>query len=172
MRMFITVALSALVLALASAGSVRAQEKEKANAGREFLTKAIPGIGASVKIIDYAAKNASDEKVKDFAERVAKQHKESVKTASEHAKRLNIAVVADPDKDSKDTIDKWSTLKGTDLDVAFLKWLSHGHADTTMFDNEVKNGADADLKAYAKNSIASGNEHLKEAREHLARLKK
>jgi putative membrane protein len=170
MRMFITIALSSL--SLASAASVRAQEQQKANADREFLTKVIPAIGASVKIIEYAVKNASDEKVRDFAERVAKQHKESVKTASEHAKRLNIAVVADPDKDSKETIDKWSKLKGTDVDVAFLKWLSHIHDDTTLFESEVKNGADADLKAYAKNSITSGNEHLKEAREHLDRLKK
>jgi hypothetical protein len=38
--------------------------------------------------------------------------------------------------------------------------------------NEVKNGADAELKTYAKNSIAAGNEHLKEARELLAKLKK
>jgi len=170
MRMFITIVL--LSLSLASADLVRAQEKEKANADREFLTKAIPGIGASVKIIEYAAKNASDEKVKDFAERVAKQHKESVEIASGHAKRLKIAVVADPDKDSKETIDKWSQLKGTDLDVAFLKWLSHIHDDTTLFESEVKNGADVDLKAYAKNSISSGNEHLKEAREHLGRLRK
>lgn len=69
-------------------------------------------------------------------------------------------------------IDKLSKLKGTDLDVAFLEWLSHIHHDTTGFDNEVKNGADPDLKTYAKNSITAGNEHLKEAREHLARLKK
>jgi len=170
MRMFITIVLSSL--ALASLAPVRAQEKERANADAAFLTKAIPGIGASVKIIEYAGKNASDEKVKDFAERVGKQHKESVEIASGHAKRLKIAVVSDPDKDSKKTIDEWSKLNGTDLDVAFLKWLSHGHADTTMFDDEVKNGADADLKAYAKSSITSGNEHLKEAREHLARLKK
>src|SRR5262245_34005353 len=170
MRVSITIVLSSL--SLATAASVRAQEKEKANADADFLTKAIPGIGASVKIIEYAAKNASDEKVKDFAERVAKQQKESVKTASEHAKRLKIAVVADPDKDSKETIDKWSQLRSTDLDLAFLKWLSHGHADTTMFDNEVKNGADADLIAYAKGSITSGNEHLKETCEHMARLAK
>jgi len=172
MSMFKTVALSSLALALASASSVRAQEKQKADADTDFLTKVVPAIAASVKIIEYSAKNASDEKVRDFAERVAKQHKGSVKTASEHAKRLKIAVVSDPDKDSKETIDKLSKLKGTDVDVAFLQWLSHGHEDTAVFDSEVKNGADADLKSYAKDSITSGNEHLKEAREHLARLKK
>ena len=95
MRKFIAVALATLVLML-SADAARAKEKEKSDADADFLTKAIPGIGASVKIIDYAAKNASDEKVKDFAERVGKQHKESVKTASEHAKRLKIAVVQCP----------------------------------------------------------------------------
>ena len=172
MKTFITVALSMLALALPSLTSVRAQEKEKADADVEFLTKVIPGIDASGKIAEYAAKNASNEKVKDFAERVAKQHKESVKTAIEHAKRLKIAVASDPDKDRKEMIDKLSKLKGIDVDVAFLKWLSHIHEDTTVFDNEVKNGADADLKTYAKNSIIAGNEHLQEARELLAKLKK
>ena len=172
MKTIITVVLSALMLALPSATSVQAQEKEKADADAAFLTKVIPGIAASVKIIDYAVKNASEDKVRDFAERVAKQHKEFVKTAGEHAKRLNIAVVTDPDKDSKQTIDKLSKLKGTDLDVAFLEWLIDGHKDTTVFDSEVKNGNDAALKTFAKNAITSGNEHLKGARELLAKLKK
>ena len=163
MKTRIIVALSALVLALAPVKSVRAQENQKADADAAFLSKVIPGIASSVKIIEYAAKNASDEEVRDFAERVAKQHKESGKTASEHAKRLKIAVAADPDKDSKEMIDKLSKLKGIDVDVAFLKWLSHIHENTTVFDNEVKNGADADLKTYAKNAIISGNEHLKDA---------
>ena len=167
----IIVALSALALALSSATSVRAQEK-KAGADAEFLTKVVPGIAASVKIIDYAVKNGSDEKMREFAERVLKQHQESVKTASEYAKRLNIAVDTDEDKDSKEMIDKLSKLKGSDLDVAFLEWLSHIHHDTTVFDNEVKNGSDAELKTYAKNSITAGNEHLKEARELLAEMKK
>jgi putative membrane protein len=172
MKAFITVALSALALALGSAASVRAQEKQKTDADAEFLTKVVPGIAASVKIIEYEVKNTSDEKVKDFAERVLKQHKESVKTASGHAKRLNIAVDADGDKDSKEILGKLSKLKGSELDVAFLEWLSHIHHDTTVFDNEVKKGSDAELKTYAKNSITAGNEHLKEARELLDKLKK
>jgi putative membrane protein len=172
MKRFITVVLSSLALALASAASVRAEEKEKPNADKEFLTKELPGTAASVKIIEYVAKNASDQEVRHFAKHVAKQHQEFVKTASEHAKRLKIAVATDPDKDSKETIDKLSRLKGTDLDVAFLEWLIDGHKDTTVFDNEVKNGGDADLKTFAKDAIASGNEHLKEARELLAKVKK
>jgi len=171
MQTFIIVALSALVLALAPAESVRAQANQKADADAEFLSKVTPGIASSVKIIEYAQKHASDEQVRDFAQRVAKQHTESVQTAREHAKRLNVAVVADPDEDSKDTIAAWSQLKGADLDVAFLQWLSHIHHDTTVFANEVKNGADAEVRTYAKNSITAGNEHLKEARELLDRMK-
>jgi predicted outer membrane protein len=120
MRTFIAVLLSPLAFVPASAGSVRGQDKEKPNADTVFLTKVIPGTAASVKIIEYAAMHAADDRVRDFAERVAKQHKGFVKTASEHAKRLKIAVVTDPDKDSKEMIDKLSRLKGTDLDVAFL----------------------------------------------------
>jgi len=160
------------LLLLSSTTFVRAQVNDKGGADAEFLTKAVPGIAASVKIIDYAVKNASDARVREFAGRVLKQHKESVQIASAHAKRLNIAVVTDPDKDSKEMIDKLSKLKGTDLDVAFLEWLGHIHHDTTVFENEVNNGADPDLKTYAKNSITAGNEHLKEAHELLAKLSK
>jgi putative membrane protein len=166
--MFITVLLSSL----ACSGSARGEDKEKATADTLFLTKVVPGTAASVKIIEYAAKNVADDKVRDFAKHVAKQHQEFVNTASEHAKRLKIAVVTDPDKDSKETIDKLSKLKGTELDVAFLEWLIDGHKDTTVFDNEVKNSDDTDLKTFAKNAIASGNEHLREARELLAKVKK
>ena len=166
----ITATLSMLALALSSATSVRAQEKNDADA--EFLTKVVPSIAGSVRIIDYEVTNTSNAKVKEFAERVLKQHQGSVKTASEHAKRLNVAVDADGEKESREMLDKLSKLKGTDLDVAFLEWLSHIHHDTTLFDNEVKNGSDPELKAYAKGSITAGNEHLKEARELLAELKK
>ena len=77
--------------------AVPADEKEKANADTDFLKKVMPGIAASVKIAEYAAKNATDEKVREFAAGVAKQHTESSKTASEHAKRLKIVVATDPD---------------------------------------------------------------------------
>jgi len=168
----IIIVLLALTLGMSLATSVRTQEKDKPNADAEFLTKVIPSIAASVKIIDYAVMNASDEAVKDFAQRVLKQHTESVKIATGYAKRLNVAVVTDPDKDSKEMIDKLSKLKGAHLDAAFLEWLSHIHHDTTLFENEIKNGTDPEVKTYAQNSITAGNEHLKEANELLAKLKK
>ena len=165
-----TVVLSALTLALSSTTSIRAQEKNDADA--EFLTKVVPSIAASVRIIDYEVKNTSDARVREFAQRVLEQHAGSVKTASEHARRLNIAVDTDAENGSKEMIDTMSKLKGPQLDVAFLEWLSHIHHDTTLFENEVKNGADSQLKTYAKNSITAGNEHLREARELVAGLKK
>jgi putative membrane protein len=168
---FIALSLSALALALTSTTSVRGQEK-RADADAVFLKAVVPAIAASVQIIDYEVKHGSDGKVREFAERVLKQHKESVKTATGHARRLKIEVRTDGGDDSKEMIDKLSKLKGTELDVAFLTWLSHIHHDATLFENEVKDGTDPDLKAYAKGSITAGNEHLKEANELLARLKK
>jgi putative membrane protein len=165
----IIVVLSALALMLSSGTSVRAQEKD---ADAEFLTKVVPAIAASNRIIEYEVKNTSDEKVREFAGRVLKQHQESIKIATGHVKRLNIPVDTSGEKESKEMMDKLSKLKGSDLDAAFLEWLSDIHHDATLFENEVKNGADPGLKTYAKNSIDSGNEHLKEARELLAKLKK
>jgi putative membrane protein len=166
-----TVVLCALSLVLSSAISVRAQEK-KADADAQFLTQVVPSIAASVNIIEYEVEHSSNQTVKEFAGRVLAQHKGSVKTATAHAQRLNVAVDTDGAQDSKAMIDKLSNLKGPDLDVAFLEWLGHIHHDTTVFENEVKNGSDAALKTYAQNSITAGNEHLAEARELLTKLKK
>lgn len=163
--------LSVLALVLSPATPIRAQGMN-AGADAEFLTKVVPSIAASVKIIDYEVKNTSDATVKEFAQRVLKQHTESVKTATEHARRLKIAVDTSGDKESREMLDKLSALKGSERDAAFLEWLSHIHHDTTLFDNEVKNGSDAALKSYAKGSITAGNGHLDEAQELLARLKK
>jgi hypothetical protein len=44
--------IAVLLSSLASAGSLRGEDKEKANADKEFLTKELPGTAASVKIID------------------------------------------------------------------------------------------------------------------------
>ena len=116
--------------------------------------------------------NTADAKVKEFAQRVLDQHKGSVKTATGHARRLNVAVDTDGTKDSREMMDRLSKLKGADLDIAFLEWLSQIHHDTTVFDNEVKNGTDSELKTYAQGSITAGNEHLSEAHELLGKLKK
>ena len=109
-------ALSVLALVLSSATPVRAQGTN-ASADADFLTKAVPGIAASVKIIDYEVKSTSDATVREFAQRVLKQHTESVKTATGHARRLKIAVDTSGDKDSREMLDKHSAPKGSERDA-------------------------------------------------------
>src|SRR5262249_40521871 len=132
MRTFILL-LSVLALLTSYATSIRAQQRQTADADAQFLTKVVPSIAASVKIIEYEVKNTSDGKVREFAERVLKQHEGSVETATAHAKRLNVVVDANGDKGSKEMIDQLSKLKGSDLDVAFLEWLGHIHHDASVF---------------------------------------
>ena len=123
MKTFI-VALSALALVLSSATSVRAQEKEKADADAEFLTKVVPGIAASVKIIEYEVTNTSDEKVKEFAERVLDQHKGSVQTATGHAKRLlHASFHRDPRELIEDVVRAQNECMGSwEMDEANRAW--------------------------------------------------
>jgi putative membrane protein len=173
MRTFMCVVLSSLAILLTSADSVPAQDKEKANTDTAFVTKVIPGVTAAASVSEYVAKNSSDEKVRDFAEAVAKQHKEFVKTAVDTAKRLKFAVATGPDKEGQEMIEKLSKLKGDDFNSAYLKWLIDGHEKgMSVFEAEVKNGADADLKAQAKESIKVGMEHIKGASELLGKIKK
>jgi predicted outer membrane protein len=171
MRKYIAVVLSSLALVLAFAASVCAAEK--ANTDADFLSKVVPGVTAVANVSDYMAKNGSEAKVKEFAASVAKEHKEFVKSATENAKRLKIAVGTDQDKEGKEMIEKLTKLEGSDRDAAYLQWLIGGHEKgMPAFEAEVKNSDDADLKTMAQDAIKVGKEHIKEAKELLAKVKK
>jgi len=171
MRALITsVALSLAVLVTQT--TLRAEEK-KPEVDTNFVVKAFSGGVAEVKLSEYAAKHAADDKVRDFADKLAKEHKALNTTLGENAKRLKIAVVAGLERETKDKYDRLAKLKDKELDVEYLQCMIDDHEKAVkVFEQESKSGSDSDLKTVATNNLPTIKEHLKEARAHLARLKK
>ncbi len=147
--------------------------EEKATSDGDFLIKSMTAGVMEIKLSEYAAKNANDEKVKDYAQQLVKDHHTLNLTIAENTKRLKIAVLAGQEKDSKEKMDKLSRLKGNDFDLAYLQQMIEDHEKAVaLFESESKNGEDSDLKATAKSNLPLLKKHLQDARELMARLKK
>jgi len=172
MRALMTsVALSLAVLVTQS--PLRAEEKNKPEVDLNFLDKAFSCSVAEVKLSEYAAKHANDEKVRDFADQLVKDHKALNTRLAENAKRLKRAVVAGQEKETKEKYDRLAKLKGNEYDVEYLQCLIEGHEKAIkLFEQESKNGSDSDLKTMATNNLSIIKKHLEDARSHLARVKK
>ena len=63
-------------------------------------------------------------------------------------------------------MDELSKLKGAEFDQAYTKDMVAGHESAIkQFEIEIKNGRDADVKAWAEKCLPTLREHLKLARE-------
>jgi len=173
MKAFFASALTVLIVAISTQAPARAEEKTRASSDTDFLVKAITCGTGEVKISEFAARHATDDKVKDFAERLMKEHQALGKTITENARRLKVAVVAGLEKETRDRMDKLARLKGNDFDCEYLRQMIDGQEKAiALFESESKGGADSDLKLVAKNNLPTLKKELQEAKEHLTRLKK
>jgi len=64
----------ALTVAFLTQLPLRAEKKDRPVSDKEFMTKAVVAGVREVRLSEYAAKNANDEKVKDFAQHMVAEH--------------------------------------------------------------------------------------------------
>ena len=166
-KLFVTV-----VLALIAAPAIPAAD-DKPIKDEDFLIKATTQSGGQMKLADYAAKNASDAKVREFAAGLSKDHDAMIKGLTDHAKRLKVAVVIGKDKETSERLDRLGRAKGVEVDLEFLQDVIDTHkAMISMFEAEIKDATDANMRTFAKENLTGLKKHLDEANDHYKRLKK
>src|SRR5215207_5013429 len=119
--------ITALALALFVSQASAADDKTRATSDADFLVKATVCNVCEMKLSEHAAKNASDQKVKDFAAKLAKEHADAGDKLSAEAKRMKVAVVAGAEKETKEKMDRLSKLNGADLDKEYLRMMIEAH---------------------------------------------
>jgi putative membrane protein len=132
----------------------------------DFLVQASTAGTAEVKLGELATKQATDEKVKAFAQKMVKDHGAMNDKLAEMAKGLKLAVVTGLEKDAKATYDRLAKLKGAEFDREYMKVMVDDHEKAvTLFEREAKTGTDAGMKAFAIENVAHVKDHLKDARD-------
>jgi len=152
--------------------AVAAAREDKPAIDRDFLIKMSSCGHAAVQYSELAAKQANNQAVKDFANKMVKDHGECNQDLAKIAKDDKIAIVVGLEKDTRAELARLGALKGDEFDRAYLKTMIEGHEKAIgMFEAQSKSGKDEKLNTFATLKTRSMKEHLKEARDLAAKIK-
>jgi putative membrane protein len=131
---------------------------------RMFMEKAAAGGMEEVDLGNAVKDKASDQQVKDFANKMVTDHtKANDELQALMTQKGLSAPTAIPAK-NKAKDDKLKAKSGADLDKAYMADMVKDHdKDVKEFQNEATNGNDPDVKAWAAKTVTTLQEHDKMA---------
>lgn len=156
--------------AMALAGSAWAQDKalssasktSGASADETFVMNAAKGGMAEVELGKLAAEKGGSEYVRKFGQRMADDHSKAGDELKAIAQRKSIAWPTDIDANEKALHDRLSKLSGEAFDRSYMQAMVDGHRKVANeFRTESRAGKDADVKAWATQTLPTVEEHLK-----------
>lgn len=138
-----------------------------------FINKAAEGGLAEVELGKLATSHASNDKVKQFGQRMVEDHSKANQELAETANRKGVTMPTSLDAKEQATVDRLSKLKGAAFDRAYMQDMVKDHkADISEFRKESTSGFDPDTKAFASKTLPTLEDHLKQAQDTLSQLKK
>jgi len=160
-----------LALALTLGAATAKAQVVTGSADADFVLKASAGGMAEVNLGRVAAKSASDEAVRKFAQKMVDDHGKANKELLALANKKRLKVAAAMDAEHQGEFDKLLKLSGAALDRAYMAGQVKDHEDTVaLFEKQAKEGRDEDLKKWAKDTLPHLREHLKMAKDVNRRL--
>jgi putative membrane protein len=140
----------------------------------DFFEDAAQGGLLEVKLGQLAVKNATNEDVRKFAQRMIDDHTKlnTQLTQIGHQKK-GVTVPSALDKKHQKEVDKLAQYTGAKFDHEYMSRMVDEHEnDVKAFDKQAKDGKDPDLKQLAASTLPTLQDHLTQAKEIEARLKK
>src|SRR5262245_24267991 len=126
MRLFVC-GVAVALLGLAGVASARPDRDAPKLTDKEFVAKALSDGLVEVKLGELAEKRARNEKVKEFARTMVKDHTKANKELRELATNFKLAVAAGLGRDQQATYLRLSRLDGADFDRAYMKAMVEDH---------------------------------------------
>lgn len=153
--------------------SALADEAELPGPDTQFLAKAIISGQSEVEISQVGAQKATQPQVRQFAERMVKDHTAVNGKLMDEAQRHKIKTTGtygtpplEPSEQAQMTKDQLEALSGDKLDKAYMQRMIQDHIRAVaLFQDEAKNGKDNQLRDLAGATLPMLQDHLKEARE-------
>ena len=155
------------------AGSAVAQNANRISGTDTFMTKAAQCGMAEVEMGRIAVKNASNDQVKQFGQRMIDDHTKANDQLKSLAGKKNVTLPTDVDAKQKAGIDRLSKLNGAAFDREYMMMMVKDHKeDVAEFEKASKNESDPDVKAFASNTLPTLQEHLRMAEQTESQVKK
>jgi putative membrane protein len=147
-------------------GQQSAQAKGKVSSGdRKFMMEAARGGMMEVKLGQVATRRASSSAVKQFGQRMVRDHSKANAQLKQLAARKDVSLPQDIGAEHKAVYSRLSRLSGPAFDRAYMKDMVEDHVkDVSEFREQSKEAHDANLKAWAAKTLPTLQEHLQMAR--------
>jgi putative membrane protein len=141
----LTIGVLALIIAAIARAAVAAEGDQA------FVTRAAMGGMAEVEMGKLASEKASSSAVKKFAEQMISDHTKVNEKLETMATGKSLKVPNALDAEHKAKVEMLSKKSGAQFDNAYIHAQVAGHQKMQeLLNQEAKNGADADLKAFAE----------------------
>jgi putative membrane protein len=152
----------AAALALSGYGIASAQEVALAQGSPEakFLTDAVRGDLAEVKLGELAEQKGQSEGVRDFGETLAADHSKAAKKTADLAKELDVTAPTQPTAEQTQQHDALARLSGAEFDRQFAAEMVKGHQeDIAKYEKQAQSG-NSKVAELAEELLPTLKQHL------------
>ena len=120
----------------------------------------------AIQLGRLAQNRASNSEVKNFGRSLAQEHSEDLAKLTTAANKVGAVAPNNLDEIHKAIVGRVKGHRGKNFDHQFLKAVINEHENAVVsFQREADHGSNADLQAYAKVTLPSLEQHLKEAKQ-------
>jgi putative membrane protein len=156
-----------LALGLATSGA-RADEKgtqgSLTSKDFKFVCEAVTGGQNEINLSQVALQKASDQSVKDFAQRMVTDHQKANQELTLLATSKGVALPDTDSRKSEKMAEHLKNLSGADFDRAYMKDMVGDHKKVVkMFQKESEHAEDGDLKSWVTKTLPTLEDHLRMA---------
>ena len=121
---------------------------------------------ATEKFAELANEKAQNPQLKQYAQKLAQDHKQSKQELEKLAQKHNVTLPTSIDEKCKEEIARLQSLSGAEFDREFAKGAVEGHAMAMAHLQQASSAAtDTDLRQYTQSLLAKVREHQRQGRE-------
>lgn len=148
-----------------SAIATAAFAQSKSAGDEAFARKAAIGGKTEIEASKMALQKTSDERVRQFAEKMVSDHTKASEELKAAAAQEGITLPAELDSAHKQAIDKLKALSGAQFDAAYKAQMLQDHKDTVaLFEKEAK-ASGSPVQMFAAKTLPTLKGHLQMAEE-------
>ena len=156
-----TAVIAGALMSLAVASAVAHEGAKAKHPDKHFLKEAAQGGQAEVTLGQMAAKQAANDDVKKFGQRMVDDHTKASDELKKLAASQGVTLPTEMDRKAKAVQQRLSQLSGAEFDRAYMKEMVKDHQkDVAAFEREARQGNDPDLKNWAAQTLPTLKEHL------------
>ncbi len=167
MRLHRAVAWLGIVLLLCLGVSFAQTNKSQQNANlssqdQQFVQLAAHTNLGEVALGNLAEQKASENDVKDFGRLMIKDHSAAEKQLKDWASSHGVTLPTQPGANAQRLKQDLSAKSGRQFDQAYIRDMMQGHDKVIMrFEQEIQNGQEPQLKAYAESVLPKIQDHIR-----------